>query len=289
MAADRLEIERKFLVKHLPPGIEHARTLPIAQGYIVLDDTREVRLRWAGSAHTLTVKEGEGLARREVETPISRRQFDTLWPLTEGRRIEKIRSIIEHGALRIEIDRYAGDLDPLCVAEIEFPTIDASERFVKPAFLGNEVTERADYKNAWLAVHGIPPLSEVEYRIGALPYLIRGGRLHVVLITNSSQTRWLIPKGQPESGMSRQDVGLMESFEEAGVIGNFLPGLRAQCKLKDQTTLHLYPLKVSTLLHTWPESRARKRAVLPLDKAVKTISDKSLAQCIQRLAAKLTA
>jgi len=87
--------------------------------------------------------------------------------------------------------------------------------------------------------------------------------------------------------MSRHDVGLLESFEEAGIIGNFLLGVRAQCTLQDKTVLHLYPLKVSTLLKKWPEAGSRKRAILPVNKALKTITDKNLVQCIQRLCTKL--
>ncbi|CAN5737237.1 hypothetical protein BH09VER1_BH09VER1_40050 [soil metagenome] len=280
------EIERKFLVKRMPAGYERLRSILIEQGYIVQDNNREVRLRRSGRAYFLTVKDGKGLSRLEVETSISERQFDTLWPLTEERRVSKTRYILPYEGLRIEIDRYLDDLHPLCVAEVEFASTAASKKFDKPGFFGKEVTGLIEYSNAYLAGHGSPP-KEVNYRIGALPFLYRRGRLHLVVITNSSKKRWLIPKGQPESRMSRHDVGLMESFEEAGIIGNFLPGIRAQCTLKDKTVLHLYPLQVSTLLKKWPESATRKRAILPLNKALKTITDQSLAQCVQRLCAKL--
>ncbi len=288
MAADHLEIERKFLVRELPPGFERFTAVPILQGYLVQDDAREVRLRLAGRDSFLTVKDGAGLVRREVETPITRQQFDTLWPLTEGRRLEKTRTAFAFGNLTIEIDRYTGELSPLCVAEVEFPTILTSERFQKPDFFGDEITGDPDYKNATLASHGAPHPVGTDLRIGVLPYLVRAGRLHVVLVTNSSQTRWIIPKGNPEPGMSRHAVGLMESFEEAGVLGSFRTGLHDHCKLKDGTNLDVYPLHATTVLAKWPEASLRKRVILPVAEAVQRITDDALAQCVLRLAARIT-
>src|SRR6185369_8705085 len=161
-----------------------------------------------------------GLMRREIEVEISPGQFQTLWPSTEGRRLEKIRSLVSFGAFQIEVDRYLGDLEPLLVAEVEFSSVEESERFEKPDYFGQEVTEDEAYKNLSLAIHGIPEGPALDYQIGALPYLFRGGRLHLVIVTNSSQTRWILPKGQPEPDMPRQDVAVMEAMEEAGVIAN---------------------------------------------------------------------
>ena len=89
--------------------------------------------------------------------------------------------------------------------------------------------------------------------------------------------------------MSRQDVAVMEAMEEAGIIGSCLPGLRVLCHRKGEKTLYIYPLKVTTVLKKWPEMDWRKRAVLPVHKALKMISDPDLSQCIQRLTSRLLA
>ena len=282
-----IEIERKFLVKSLP--VEMQRGTPILQGYLAHDEQMEVRIRQYGNDHFLTVKEGSGLKRRETEIEISPQQFLTLWPSTEGRRLEKLRSLINYGAYQIEVDRYLGDLEPLLVAEVEFSSIEESESFIKPDYLGEEVTEEDAYKNLSLAIHGIPDGAALDYQIGALPYLFRGGRLHLVIVTNSAQSRWIIPKGQPEWGMPRQDVAVMEAMEEAGVIGFCIPRLRMPCQHKGEKTLYVYPLKVTTVLKKWPEMGWRKRAVLPANKALKMISDPDLSDCIQRLVSRLLA
>jgi len=281
-----IEIERKFLVKFLPAGMQGGT--PILQGYLTHDEHMEVRIRQYGDKHYLTVKEGGGLVRRETEIEISPQQFQALWPCTKGRRLEKIRSLLKHGALQVEVDRYLGELEPLTVAEVEFTSVEESEDFEKPDYLGQEVTEFEAYKNRSLAMHGVPDES-LDYQVGALPYFFRKGRLYLVIVTNSTQTRWIIPKGQPESDMSRQDVAVMEAMEEAGVIGSCLPGLRVPCLRKYEKKLYIYPLKVTTILKKWPEMDWRKREVLPVHKALKMISDPELSQCIGRLTSRLLA
>jgi 8-oxo-dGTP pyrophosphatase MutT (NUDIX family) len=194
---------------------------------------------------------------------------------------------LKYGAFQVEMDRYTGELEPLLVAEVEFSSVEESETFSKPDYLGQEVTGEESYKNLTLAIHGIPDEAALKYQIGALPYLFRGGHLHIVIVTNSAQSRWIIPKGQPEPHMPRQDVAVMEALEEAGVIGSCVPGLRSSCHRKGEKALSIYPLKVTTVLKKWPEMEWRKRAVLPIEKALKMISDPELSECIKRLTSRL--
>ncbi len=282
-----IEIERKFLLKSLPAEMQGGTT--ILQGYIAHDDHMEVRIRQYGNDHFITVKEGSGLVRHETEIEITPGQFLALWPSTSGRRLEKIRSLVNYGSFQIEVDSYRGDLEPLLVAEVEFASVEESESFEKPDYFGQEVTGVDAYKNLSLAMHGIPDSSAPEYQIGALPYFYRGGRLHIVIVTNSTQSRWIIPKGQPEPHMPRQDVAIMEAMEEAGVIGSCLPALRLSYHRVGEKTLHIYPLKVTTVLNKWPEMDMRKREVLPVSKALKMLSDPDLALCIQRMIPRLPA
>lgn len=280
-------IERKYLVDSLPADLPVGT--PILQGYLAHDEHLEVRIRRYRDRHTLTVKEGRGRTRREIGIEISAAQFEELWPATAGRRLEKIRSTLAWGAGRLELDRYQGELAPLVLAEVAFSSVAEGEAFEKPEFLGDEVTELEGYRNIFLATHGLPEEPPQEHQIAALPYLFRSGRLHLVIVTNTAQTRWIIPKGQPEPEMSRQEVAVMEAMEEAGVIGTCLPGLRLPCRHRGEKTLYIYPLKVSTVLKKWPEMDWRKRAVLPVRKALKMISDPELSHCLQRLASRLPA
>ena len=151
-----VEIERKFVVDRLPDGLGEGEE--IEQGYLVIgDDGVEARIRRRGSQTTLTVKSGPGMVRTEEELAIDARRFESLWPLTEGRRVSKTRHLVPLGAgVTAELDVYAGEHDGLLTAEIEFESVEASEAFDPPAWLGREVTGDARYANQALALHGRP-------------------------------------------------------------------------------------------------------------------------------------
>jgi adenylate cyclase len=152
-----VEIERKFLVDRLPAGLENGER--IEQGYLAIaPDGVEVRIRRRGDSATLTVKSGPGEVRTEEEIAIDPRRFAALWPLTEGRRITKTRHLADLGSgLTVEVDVYDGALDGLRVAEVEFPSAEASAGFDPPAWLGRELTGDRRYANQALAVEGRPP------------------------------------------------------------------------------------------------------------------------------------
>lgn len=151
-----MEIERKFLLDTLPDDIEQQPHNLIQQGYIVTDSSNEVRVRAKGEKHYLTIKQGSGLSRNEVEIAISEDQFAALWRLTVNSRVEKIRYDYPGHTSLIEIDVYNDVLFPLKVAEVEFTSVEESREFEAPAFFGREVTEDKSFKNASLAANGIP-------------------------------------------------------------------------------------------------------------------------------------
>jgi adenylate cyclase len=154
VAAGR-EIERKFLVSaiadHAGPGTR------ILQGYLPLtSEETELRVRRKGENMVLTVKRGRGLDRGEREVAISTEVFETLWPLTEGRRIEKTRYELPHRDATIELDEFGGELEGLLVAEVEFDSLRASERVEQAEWLGRDVTDDPAYANRSLAERGRP-------------------------------------------------------------------------------------------------------------------------------------
>jgi adenylate cyclase len=150
-----VEVERKFLVTS-PPDLDEAAGDEIDQGYLAIGSDGEVRLRRKGGRHLLTAKRGSGLAREEGEIEIDRPEFERLWPLTEGRRLHKRRHTLPHGELTIEIDVFAGELDGLILAEIEFPSEEDARAFDPPESFGDEVTGDKRYLNETLATKGRP-------------------------------------------------------------------------------------------------------------------------------------
>jgi len=151
-----VEIERKFLVDRLPGGLGEGDR--IEQGYLAIgDDGVEVRVRRRGDDMTLTIKSGPGMTRTEEELAIDARRFESLWPLTEGRRVVKTRHLVALAdGLTAEVDVYDGALAGLLTAEIEFPSEAASQAFTAPEWLGREVTGDGRFKNQRLAVEGRP-------------------------------------------------------------------------------------------------------------------------------------
>lgn len=151
------EIERKFLVKELPADLENYPHNEIMQGYlIVTDNDIEVRIRKKGDKYFETVKAGSGLVRKESEKEITNEAFWNHWPLTEGKRVEKVRYDIEYEDVLIELDIYSGGLEGLAVAEVEFDSEEESGHFTPPDWFGEEVTHDERYKNKNLALHGKP-------------------------------------------------------------------------------------------------------------------------------------
>lgn len=150
-----LEIERKYLLHDLPVDLDTDKGKHIQQGYLCLEEGRHVRVRTKGNKFFLTVKIGEGIVRTEHEVEISAQQFDALWPATEGRRLEKVRYIYPLAEYEMEIDVYTGELAPLVVAEVEFPSLKASEKFVPPAFVSEEVSGNPLFSNIRLALEGL--------------------------------------------------------------------------------------------------------------------------------------
>jgi adenylate cyclase len=145
-----VEIERKFLVT---PGVwQQAPGVLYRQGYLNRDKARTVRVRVAGEAAFLTIKGASvGATRAEFEYPIPLADAQALLALCDGPLIEKTRHVLTHAGTVWEVDVFAGDNAGLVVAEVELTSED--QPFVRPDWLGEEVTQDARYFNSKLATH----------------------------------------------------------------------------------------------------------------------------------------
>jgi len=156
------EIERKFLLKEklTPELIENwGHKESITQGYLSRDADKVIRIRtcWEPSLFQevayLTVKgkaEGkEGISRTEIETQINIDKAKLLLEQFCGNLITKTRYKVKVGSHTWEIDRFHGVNEGLWVAEIELQSED--EEFIKPSFIGDEVTHDPKYTNVRLA------------------------------------------------------------------------------------------------------------------------------------------
>jgi adenylate cyclase len=151
------EIERKYLVRSIPDDLPVRRTVEMRQGYVVVDSARylSVRIRQEDDEYRLTLKQGRGLTRTEVELPLSSAQFEALWPATLG-SLQKQRWLIGIDDSTIELDVFSGSLEGLVMAEVEFTSEADASAFNPPAWFGREVTDDARFLNQNLALNGLP-------------------------------------------------------------------------------------------------------------------------------------
>ena len=146
------EIERKFRVRD-DCWREGVRGVYYRQGYLQAERERTVRVRLAGNTGWLTIKgETRGVTRSEFEYPIPPEDAAALLDeLCDRPQIEKYRYRVEHDGHVWEIDEFLGDNAGLVIAEVELASAD--ERFSRPPWLGEEVSDDPRYFNANLVRH----------------------------------------------------------------------------------------------------------------------------------------
>lgn len=142
------EIERKFLVKgefvHLA-----SRHIEILQTYLVIDNEKTIRIRITGEMAYLTIKgkpadNSFGRDEWEFEVPVS--DAREMLKLCLPGKIVKTRYLIPSGNHTIEVDVFHDINEGLVIAEIELES--ENEHFLKPDWLGEEVTGNPAYYNA---------------------------------------------------------------------------------------------------------------------------------------------
>ena len=146
------ETERKFLVLNDTYKEEAFSQKRITQGYLSSVPERTVRVRTKGDKGYLTIKgksNESGTSRMEWEKEISLADAEQLLAICEKGVIDKIRYEVKSGKHTFEVDEFFGDNAGLTVAEVELA--DEDEAFVKPPWVGDEVTGTERYYNAYLS------------------------------------------------------------------------------------------------------------------------------------------
>lgn len=145
-----MEIERKFLVDgDFMPFVK--KSIRITQGYLSTAPGRTVRVRIKGDKGFLTIKgpaSPSGLSRFEWEKEIPVTEAQDLLKLCENGVIDKTRHLVDAGRHTYEVDVFHGANEGLIIAEIELSAED--EAFIRPSWLGQEVTGDRRYYNSML-------------------------------------------------------------------------------------------------------------------------------------------
>ena len=147
-----IEIERKFLVSSEAYKTEAFKSTRIIQGFLNTHKERTVRIRLKAEKGFITVKgisSADGLERFEWEKEISKHEAESLLKLCEPGVIDKRRYEVKVGNHIFEVDEFYGDNEGLIIAEVELKT--ANDTFLKPNWLGEEVTGTLKYYNSQLS------------------------------------------------------------------------------------------------------------------------------------------
>ncbi|MCX8049029.1 MAG: CYTH domain-containing protein [Methylohalobius sp.] len=146
-----VEIERKFLVLDGSWRAQVTHWIRIRQGYLNQAKECSVRVRVAAGQGWLNIKSVTLGAKRheyEYEIPVQDAE-EMLDTLCQRPLIEKIRYFVGFGDHLWEIDEFEADNQGLVVAEIELTH--PEEEFLRPPWLGQEVTHDMRYYNTYLA------------------------------------------------------------------------------------------------------------------------------------------
>lgn len=150
---NQLEIERKFLVKDMSFIEKSYQKTIFKQGYLNTHKERTVRIRIANKNAFITIKgksNNSGTSRYEWEKEIDLKEGEQLLNLCEPGMISKTRYLIKSGIHTYEVDVFEENNKGLIVAEIELNN--ENETFIKPDWLGEEVTGQKKYYNSQLTI-----------------------------------------------------------------------------------------------------------------------------------------
>ena len=148
-----IEIERKFLVVNDSWREAASPGIPIKQGYLLGGKHASVRVRLQGDRANLNIKSATlGVRRQEFEYAIPLDDAEVLLAtLCHRPLIEKVRYLVPYVDKQWEIDVFEGDNAGLVVAELELQ--DETENYVRPPWLGEEVSHDPRYYNTSLSQH----------------------------------------------------------------------------------------------------------------------------------------
>ncbi len=146
-----LEIERKFIMNTFPNQLRCLGEVHLEQGYISIEP--EIRIHKATdiqngmTQYRLTVKGDGDLSRTEIKTEVDRNFYNEIVEFIGKPMIQKRYKRYQLGEHILEVSQ----VDPgtpweFYYGEIEFSSEEEAKGYQPPEFLGQDVTQKADYK-----------------------------------------------------------------------------------------------------------------------------------------------
>jgi uncharacterized protein len=125
---------------------------------------------------------------------------------------------------------------------------------------------------------------------GVLAYDIgEDGEPRFLLITSRATKRWVIPRGNPNPGLSPWQSAAQEAFEEAGLTGlvsseeagTYQYEKRRRDGSADQAEVHVFPLRITIQSDRWPERHERETRWFTREEAADAVEEPGLKTLIR--------
>jgi phosphohistidine phosphatase len=122
-----------------------------------------------------------------------------------------------------------------------------------------------------------------------IPYRVGPAGVEVLLVTNRTRRRWIVPKGVVEPFLSAAESALKEAKEEAGVEGEVDGpplGTYSYVKWGGTCNVEVFPMRVTKEYPTWEES-FRDRRWFGIEDAAAVLREAALGDLLRNLPAAL--
>ena len=140
-----IELERTFLAKYLPDGLEQCDRKEILDIYIPTESRHPtLRIRKNGKKYEITKKEplkDDPSEMKEETTTLTKEEFDELNKSLIGKRVRKFRYYYPYNNRTAEVDVFQDLLKGLIVVDFEFDSIDDKNNFQIPEFCLIDITQ----------------------------------------------------------------------------------------------------------------------------------------------------
>lgn len=151
------EIERKFLVNEVP-NLSGLEKITLERHFLYIGNGIELRIQSNGTRHTLQRKVSKSAVERETQTlEISLEEFDRLQTLSVASISRDSYRLAD--TPKTDLHFYSGKFQGLVRAEFEFSSLDESNAFIPPLWVGKEITDTPLARDSQLQ-----QLNEAEFR-----------------------------------------------------------------------------------------------------------------------------
>ena len=107
----------------------------------------------------------------------------------------------------------------------------------------------------------------------------------ILLVTSRHSRSWSLAKGNVDGAMTAVEAARREAFEEAGVVGRIssapIGSYTHRKSLGGIFRVRVFKLHVRAVLAKWPEKKERRRRWMPVEEALKLVSNPGLRRLIK--------